>query len=201
MRITAILIAAGLSSRMKGPNKLLEFIGDKHLIHHAYDQLTAASVDQIIIVTGRDASQMELVLSPFKMAQTEIVYNKDFEKGMTTSIQTGLKHTKNSDAVMICLGDMPEMNSEGYDLLLNEFRALGSNDRLLAPFRGGVRGNPVIFGSHYFIQMAEHKEPNGCSAIVKANSANLIKFETNDEAYFFDIDTPESLEAYNKRVK
>ena len=49
--------------------------------------------------------------------------------------------------------------------------------------------------------MAEHKELNGCSAIVQAHKEHLVKFETDSEAYFFDIDTPESLESYRSRAK
>ena len=201
MRITAIMIAAGLSSRMNGSNKLLEFIGAKKLIHHTYDQLVAASFDSIIVVTGRDASLIEEVLLPLISPNTELIYNVEFKKGMTSSIQAGLKVSDGSDAVMICLSDMPEIKSKGYNNLINEFQILGGSDKLLVPFKDGVKGNPVIIGSDYFTQLAEHKEPNGCSAIVKANAENLIKFETNDEAYFFDIDTPESLRTYNSRAK
>lgn len=201
MKITAILIAAGLSSRMKGPNKLLQDIGGKTLIQHTCEQLDNSDVDEVIVVTGRDADLVQLSIINYQLSITKFVYNPNFEMGMTTSIQAGLIEAVNTDAVMICLSDMPELMTQGYNELVMAFEKDGGKDKILAPFRHGQKGNPVIFGSAYFTQMAEHKELNGCSAIVKAHNEHLVKFETDSEAYFFDIDTPESLESYRSRAK
>ena len=203
MKISAILIAAGLSSRMKGPNKLLQDIGGKTLIQHTCEQLVNSDVDEVIVVTGRDSELIEAEIRKFIVQDSKltVVYNEKFELGMTTSIQAGLMEAANADALMICLSDMPELKTQGYNELVMAFEKDGGKDKILAPFRDGQKGNPVIFGSAYFTQMAEHKELNGCSAIVKAHKEHLVKFETDSEAYFFDIDTPESLESYRSRAK
>lgn len=201
MTITAILIAAGLSTRMQGPNKLLQSIGGKSLIQHSYSHLINAPVDEVIVVTGRDSARIESALVNSQWPKAKFVHNTNFEEGMTTSIQAGLKEATKADAVMICLSDMPEIRSDDYNVLLDEFRNKGGSDKILAPFKNGRKGNPVIFGSAYFTPMAEHKEPNGCSSIVKAHKEQLIKYATDSEAYFFDIDTPETLKAYISSAK
>lgn len=195
------MIAAGLSSRMNGPNKLLADLGGEKLIERTYSSLSHSSFDEIVIVTGRDDAMVKETIKPDLKNHTSFIHNSKFEQGMTTSIQAGLKKVNDADVVAICLSDMPELSSLSYNDLIEFFRNHGGSNKILAPFRQGLKGNPVFFGSDYFPQMAEHKEPNGCSAIVKANKENLLKFDTTDEAYFFDIDTPETLRAYISRAK
>lgn len=204
MNITAIQIAAGLSSRMRGPNKLLEEIEvGKTLIQHSFGELMASSVEQVVVVTGRDAQLVnhEIYKLEVQGSRFKVVQNENFERGMTTSIQTGLKAAEAADAVMICLSDMPLLTASDYSSLLDSFRKTKSTKAILAPFSGTKKGNPVIFGSAYFTAMAKHQEMNGCSAIVKKHIASLIKLPVDSEAYFFDIDTPETLADYKARVK
>jgi len=201
VRISAIQIAAGLSSRMKGPNKLLQDIGGRSLVEHGFSQLITSDVGEVIVVTGRDAEQMELSITKSRLPSPKFVFNPNFEMGMTTSIQTGLQAIEKADAVMICLSDMPELTSQDYTDLIKEFKIQGSQDKIMVPYNGERRGNPVIFGASFFEQIKEHKEPNGCSSIVKANKDKLLLFETSSSHYFFDIDTPETLKAYKARVK
>ncbi len=200
MHITAIQIAAGLSTRMKGPNKLLQDIGGKNLIQHTYGQLAASAVDDMIVVTGRDSDEMESSIVNCELSTPKFVFNSNYEQGMTTSIQAGLRAIQKTDAVIICLSDMPLLTTADYNMLLIAFRNANDTTSILAPFAGKKKGNPVIFGSAFFTQMAEHTNPNGCSGIVKANGSRLIQFETASDHYFFDIDTPERLEEYIARV-
>ena len=206
MRITAIQIAAGLSSRMGGPNKLLQEIEEeKTLVQHTFTELQASNVDDVVVVTGRDSIKVNDELNSMRNEgddkSTTIVFNPNFEKGMTTSIQVGLNEAKESDAIMICLSDMPLLATEDYNELLASYVKADNQKAILAPFWGNRKGNPVIFGSEYFQAIAEHTEMNGCASIIKANNEQLIRFETQSEHYFFDIDTPETLADYRARVK
>ena len=187
MRITAIQIAAGLSSRMRGPNKLLQEIGDgKTLIQNTFRELIDSKVDHVVVVKGRDADKMTDELTSFKLQATRFteVFNPKYEMGMTISIQAGLRVVKDADAVMICLSDMPLLTALDYNRLLDAYRNANNTKAILVPFSGSKKGNPVIFGSAYFTAMAEHEEMNGCSAIVKQNQASLIKLSVDTEAYF-----------------
>lgn len=202
MRISAIQIAAGLSTRMKGPNKLLQDIGSESLIKHSSRQLTCSEVDEVILVTGRDREAIEHEIEELYVNDSNLIltHNGSFEKGMTTSIQAGINTMGNNDAIMICLSDMPELTSRDYNALMKDFKKRGGIDKIMVPYNGERRGNPVIFGASYFDQIREHKAPNGCSAIVKSNLNRLLLFETSSSHYFFDIDTPETLASYKARV-
>jgi len=202
MSIVAVQIAAGLSSRMRGPNKLLQEVGEgMSLIQHTYAQLITSSVDEVVIVIGRDADQVELSISNCQLTTPKFVHNSQYEQGMTTSIQAGLKIAGDKDAVIICLSDMPLLKASDYDQLIDHFIHKGNNRSIVAPFRKGEKGNPVIFGSAYFQAILEHQELNGCSEIIKQNKDRLIRYETDSDAYFYDIDTAKDLENYRKRAE
>jgi len=200
MYISAIQIAAGLSSRMEGPNKLLQDIGGKTLIQHTFFQLSNAGVDELVVVTGRDASAIEAEISKYQFPKFKTVHNITFEQGMTTSIQAGLKSVGDADAVMVCLSDMPELTTALYNQMITAFKNEGGRNKIMVPFKEGQKGNPVIFGADYFLKIAEHKEANGCAGIVKNHKDQVIRFETDADAFTFDIDTPEALNAYRNRV-
>jgi molybdenum cofactor cytidylyltransferase len=201
MKVAAILIAAGLSSRMGGPNKLLQPIGTATLIEHTFAQLIQAKVDEVVVVTGRDHEEVTELIKRSHTTKTRLVHNADFEKGMTGSIQKGLGALANADALMVCLSDMPELRAQNYNELIHLFKKEGSSEKILAPYKKDIKGNPVIFGSDYFGQIKEHKEANGCSAIIKSHKNHILRLDTSSEAYFFDIDTPEALKNYQARAK
>ena len=202
MRITAIQIAAGLSSRMKDPNKLLQEIENgKTLIQHTFSLLAKSEVDDIVVVTGRDAEKVGQSIFIDHWSKIKTVFNPDYENGMTTSIQAGLRAAEQADAVMICLSDMPLMTASDNNQLLDSFKNANNTQAILAPFSGSNKGNPVIFGAAYFRAMAKHQEMNGCSALVKQHKAFLIKKPVDSKAYFFDVDTPETLADYKASVK
>jgi len=201
MHITAILIAAGLSARMQGPNKLLKDISNgERLIERTYTELANATIDQLIVVTGRDADAVQSFITKTQITKPTFIHNANFEQGMTSSIQAGLAATEQTEAIMICLSDMPLLTTADYNALLAEFRSAKNYEAILAPFKKNKKGHPVLFGSAHFKAIAEHTEMNGCSAIVKANDAHLIKFTTSSDHYFFDIDTPENLAQFKARV-
>lgn len=202
MRITAILIAAGLSSRMQGPNKLLQpIVPGKTLIQHTFAALQASTVDQLIVVTGRDADRVQSSIVNCDLPIPEFVFNANFALGMTTSIQAGLNEALDADAVMICLGDMPLLTSADYDALLTKFRENNRRDGIAAPFKEARKGNPVVFGAAHFQAIDEHTNMEGCASIIQANQSHLIHLDTTSDHYFFDIDTPENLAEFKTRAQ
>ena len=100
--ITAIVLAAGLSKRMGKANKMLLPYKGKPVIAVTVDNIVAAGVSDIVVVTGFEQEKIQEVLNT---RPVRIMSNPDYEKGMTTSIQKGIAHAK-GNGYMICLGDM-----------------------------------------------------------------------------------------------
>lgn len=194
-KISAILLAAGLSERMGGPNKMLLDIGDFKLVQLTYANLQASDADRLIVVTGRDSGE---VTALFPNDQ-EVVFNSVYQQGMTSSIQAGVTEAADADAYMICLGDMIWLKKAHYNALIDKAKeALIINPQaIVMPLVNGRPGNPVIFSRQYRAAILNHRQANGCKGIVQQNRQHLVYLETDDQAYLNDIDTPEDFDALN----
>jgi molybdenum cofactor cytidylyltransferase len=190
-KITAILLAAGESKRMGEANKLILEVQGKPMIRRTLDQLQQSSVAEIIVVTSEEnyARLDEEVRENF-----HIVFNPDYKRGMTTSIQRGVAAASpDADGYMICMSDQPFMQAEEYDLLIGRFsEALQSDPAcIVLPFFRGQKGNPVIFSHQYKEAILAHQEMEGCKAIVQSNKQHVVKQEMPSDTILRDIDTPE----------
>lgn len=182
---------------MEGPNKLLLEFKNHTIVEQCYSSLSKSGVDEIIVVTGRDA---EIVSGLLRLRQQDrLVHNADFRLGLTTSIQKGVKQA-HGDAFMLCLADMPLLNMDHYDSLIEEFQtsAMADQEAILAPFVNGKRGNPVIFSKVHKPAILAHNEMNGCRSLINHNLNHFIRYNTEDHAFLSDIDTAEDYSLLNQ---
>ena len=56
--LTAIVLAAGMSRRMGGENKLLLPFDSKTMLETTLDHILAANVEEVIVVIGHDAEKI-----------------------------------------------------------------------------------------------------------------------------------------------
>ena len=175
---------------MGSTNKLLLPFRGSTLIEHVADKLLLLDALEIIVVTGHEAPRIHQLLRdrPFRFT-----YNPAYSNGMTTSIQQGVFncHTESKGA-LICLSDMPYLELEDMQLVLdNATEAMTKDDKVIvAPTIAKRMGNPVFFSRYFFPQILAHQEANGCKSIIKQELDSLIKVPLNNNAAFNDIDTP-----------
>ncbi|WP_176723373.1 nucleotidyltransferase family protein [Roseivirga misakiensis] len=196
-QIGGILLAAGLSDRMQGPNKMLLPYGNSSVIGTTYQALSQSRLLKTVIVTGRDAVlvQDQILLQ----GDDQIVHNGLFTSGMTSSIQVALNELKSFEAVMVCLGDMPLLTSADYDLLINTFEETCDDGHILVPWFQGKRANPVIFSRQYFDEILNHEQPNGCSGIVKRHPEKVLNLNVDSERFITDLDTPKDYQRLKEK--
>ena len=195
MKVGAILVAAGLSSRMQGRNKMLLPLGEKTVIETTYGQLSASKVERIIVVTGEYFEEIGGRLSLRKV--DKLIRNAAYQKGLTKSIQCGLNELLEMDAVMVCLGDMPLLKTADYDLLIDAFES-DRDHSIQVPFYHEQKANPVIFAQKHFDEILNHTEMNGCSGVVKRNKETVHQLSVSTSRFIQDIDT---LEDYQNLLK
>ena len=141
--ITAILLAAGQSKRLKDENKLTKLFKGKPLINHILFSLIKSKVNKIIIVLGFEHLKIKTKL--LKSKKINFVINKNYKKGMSSSIKTGLKKLpKNNKGFLIVLGDMPNVNNNIYNELINA-KLKNKYKEIYAPYYEGKQVNPVLF--------------------------------------------------------
>ena len=106
--ITAILLAAGQSKRLKNENKLIKLFKKKLLINYILSSLIKSKVNKIIIVLGFE--QLKVKKKLLKSKKIKFVINKNYKKGISSSIKAGLRSlSKRNKGFLIVQADMPNI--------------------------------------------------------------------------------------------
>lgn len=189
MKLSAIILAAGMSTRMGSENKLLLKHKDTTLLNETILQLSHTNgIDEIIIVLGHEA---ELVRQYIQNKHIKTVVNEMYQTGQTSSIQTGVLATSDrAAAYMICLGDMPFIQTEDYEAVIH-FWNQSDKGSIIRPWVDDKPGHPVIFDATYKNNILSETYADGCRSVISSNKKNYIKFESTNRHYLVDIDTPE----------
>jgi len=117
--LTVIVLAAGMSRRMGPKNKLLLPFQGKTMLETTLDQLRELQDAEIVVVLGHEAVQIQPLLENLEV---KVVLNPDYTCGMTSSIQAGVRAAaERSDGFMICLSDMPLIQTVSYRQLADAF--------------------------------------------------------------------------------
>ena len=183
-RITAIVLAAGLSRRMGEKDKLFLPIGCKPMVKCVIDEVTNSQVFETIIVTSKKTHQ--------KLEGCDRrVLNEDSASGMTSSIQMGiLAASHHSEAYMICLGDMPFIQTTTYNEIINGYTDRNQS-QIVVPYHKKSKGNPVIFSADFREELLACQEKEGCRSVIQNNSHLVDKIQLDDPTILRDIDTEE----------
>jgi molybdenum cofactor cytidylyltransferase len=197
-KVTAIVLAAGLSTRMGGQNKLLLPYRGKTLIENMVDVVTSSQVTDTVVVLGHQAEQVRPLLADRPVI---LVENRAYEEGMAGSIRAGLQAAPpGSDGYMICLTDLPLLEPADLNRLLEAFASRPEDKDILLPAHEGQGGNPVLFAAHYAAEVAQATGPiGGCKGVVKRHPERVQLVELGNDHAVWDIDTPRDYERLLER--
>jgi molybdenum cofactor cytidylyltransferase len=193
--IAAVVLAAGLSSRM-GHNKLVADIAGKPLVRHAADAALSSAARPVIVVTGSEAENVDQALAGLPLT---IVRNLDFRKGLSTSLIAGINAVPDDcDGAVVMLGDMPDVTAGIIDRLIAAFEP--EEDRAICvATRDGKRGNPVLWSREFFPDIRKLEGDVGAKSLIGENADIVCEVEMADDGPLLDIDTPDALAAYRAR--
>lgn len=188
-KVYAVVLAAGRSSRMGGPNKLLADFEGKPLVRRMAERVLASTADGPLVVTGHQAERVQDAIDNLG-ART--AYNPDFASGLASSLKTGIAHLPHDAAgALIVLGDMPGVTSADFDRLIAAFRKAGGR-AIVRATHNGKRGNPVILPRSLFASVATLEGDTGARHLIESGSAAVIDVELGASASA-DVDTPEAM--------
>lgn len=190
INISAIILAAGLSSRMGDVQKLVLPYQGKPLLGHMLTSLDEAHlVGKVVAVTGHESKAVRAVCSNYTV---EIAHNENYCDGLASSIRVGVQACGgNSDGILICHGDMPLINKDHIQALCAAFQR--HSDKIIMPSFEGRQGNPVLWPKSYFARLKSLKGDKGAKAILQENSDAIIRIDFDDKAIVFDVDDPATL--------
>jgi molybdenum cofactor cytidylyltransferase len=188
--VAALVLAAGRSTRMGGPNKLLEEINGKPLVRIAAEQMLASHAKPVTVVTGHQKERVEQALSGLPV---RFVHNSAFADGLSTSLRTGIGAVPaDADGVVVALGDMPQVTPVLIDRLIGAFDP-ERGALVVMPTIEGKRGNPVLWARRFFPDLMTIDGDVGARHLISAYSEAVTEVPVEDNAALIDVDTPEAL--------
>ena len=183
--IKVILLAAGLSKRMKSENKLIKLYKKKPLINYSLNVLKKSKANKIIIVLGYQSKEVKKIIK--KNKKIIFTYNKNYKKGMASSIKTGLKKVfKNDDGFIVAQSDMPFVKLSDINKIC---RSIKTKQFLVHALKYKNRlGNPIGFDISLIKKFKNIKGQFGAKFMVKRlkNRTNFIN--TSSLKSFKDFD-------------
>ncbi|MBY5993188.1 NTP transferase domain-containing protein [Ferrimonas balearica] len=182
--VTALLLAAGTSSRFGPHNKLLTNVAGEPMLLRSLATLKALLGEQVLVVLGHQADRLAPLLG-----DTPHVVNPDYEQGMGSSIATGVNALPQGqdDAVLIALADQVALTEADYCRLLDRYILDG---RPVAARYQGRLGVPALFTRDHFPRLGALTGDQGARRWLKT-LPDLQPVDLPRAA--LDIDTPADL--------
>lgn len=206
-KVIGLILAAGYSSRM-GAFKPLLPIGDMAAVERVSAALRSAGINRIIGVTGH---RRELLSPVFTAEGIEEAYNSDYDQGMFTSIQAGIRKAaaglsaddgrfrmqgpgplKTPDGFFLMLVDCPLVPAEVLKQLLKKHEE--NPEAFIVPCFRGKKGHPLFIPGQYAEEILAYEGEGGLKAITTRHEDKLIRLEVGMEEVVLDMDTPEGYE-------
>jgi molybdenum cofactor cytidylyltransferase len=187
----AVIIAAGLSSRMKTLKPLLPLDG-KPAIRYLADSFFSAGVKGIVIVTGFQAEQIRSVFRSY--SRIIFGHNSHYASSdMFASAKIGFEHLPDdcervlftpADVALISVSILKKIMLEQADLLFPSYQY--------------HRGHPVAFHAKLLPSILRYDGPMGLNGAFRSLSESPAYLGTEDPTVVMDMDTPED---YQKLVQ
>lgn len=181
MRINGVLLAAGKSSRFNG-NKLLTEFNNKPLICHTMDKVKEVEFNDLVIVTGHREIQEIAMQNNIRS-----VINHFPEKGLSYSVQLGIKESSECDGYMFMVCDQPHLSLHTIRQMIDLFSK--SEKRIICAGYKSRLGNPCIFSCQYKEKFFSLSGDVGGRKIIQNNLEDVCIYKVQSEIELLDVDT------------
>lgn len=181
--VSAIVLAAGRSLRMGRFKPLLPF-GETTIIGSCIDNLLAVGVDELIVVVGHRASELQDHLKdlPLKFA-----VNPDPDSQMSVSIARGLeKVSASTGAIIITPADHPAISADVTRAIINQWRA---GELLVVPEYQGRGGHPVLLDSRFRTELLAFNAEGGLRSFFVTHKNQVSRVPVESSYIARDLDT------------
>ncbi|MBQ6999947.1 MAG: NTP transferase domain-containing protein [Oscillospiraceae bacterium] len=183
MQIGALIVAAGMSSRM-GEFKPMLSIGSISVAQRVIATLSQSGVSKIVMVTGYNATMLERHLSGNGII---FLRNEDYETTqMFDSVKIGLRYLQNKcDKILFTPVDVPLFTCKTVKTILD------SGASLACPMCEGKQGHPILIANELIPEILNDCGEMGLKGAMDRCSVPLLRIDVNDPGTIHDADTPE----------
>ena len=179
--IQGIILAGGFSSRAES-NKMHFAVNGKPILLHTIESIIPF-VEKVIVVTGYYDQDIRSFIKEDE--KIKIIYNKDYEKGMFSSVKAGVEQT--TDDFFILPGDIPFIKRETFEALI------GGKKKVRIPTYQGKEGHPLFISKELKEELLNESLESNLRVFRDRQDKELIP--VNDKNILRDIDTKEQYEA------
>jgi len=192
--ISAVVPAAGLSSRMGGPlSKPLLPWGASTVIGTVVSTLLAAGIEDVIVVTGHQGEAIEAALAG---RSVHCIHNPAYASGeMLASIQAGLAAADpGHQGALLALADQPQMQVAVVRQVLRAFDDSGGQ-ALVIPSYAMRRGHPILLPRWLWNEVLAVPAGETLRTVIQRHATAIRYVEVDTPAVLADLDTPEQYAA------
>jgi molybdenum cofactor cytidylyltransferase len=187
--VAALILAAGQSKRMGQPKMLLPW-GESTVLQTVLAAFRAAGVDEIVVITGALHDSITALVGD----TAHTVFNPEYASGeMLLSMQCGLRHllaeAAEAEAVLIGLGDQPQVQARSVEAVCAAFRQ--SEASLVVPSFQKRRGHPWLVARPLWgalLALAPAQTPRD---FLNAHADQIQYVNVDTPTILADLDTPE----------
>lgn len=193
MSVSAVILAAGRSSRFEDGHKLLAEFEGAPIVRHVCHAIAASDVDEIILVVPDADGVVAKAAGP---GRWRTVANPKTRDGLSTSLRVGIETiSPESDGLLVALADMPGMNRALVNALLSAFDS--ARGAIVFPVsRDGRRGHPVIWPKAVFPELMNVGGDTGGKIVAEAHRELWLPLASEDQGAFADVDTRADFDAF-----
>jgi molybdenum cofactor cytidylyltransferase len=186
--IGAVVLAAGLSTRMGQHKVVLPWDGHKTIIEHIVEQLILARLDHIVVVTGHRATDVQRLAT---RQGAETVYNSRYQSGeMLSSLKAGLKAMPSHiSAALVVLGDQPRIQPRVVNQVTMAYAE--STHKIVAPSYQMRRGHPILIDRRLWPEILDLPDKASLRDVMNAHSEHIGYVSVDTDSVLRDVDTPE----------
>jgi len=189
---TCILLSAGLSERFGSP-KALARIGDITAIELVQKTLLKSCCENIIVVLGASSTLIQPYI--FIHSRINVVYNKDYNFGQTSSVQAGWRQADlASEGILLLPVDCPLVQSTTIDKIILSFK--NNSQNILIPTYKNKKGHPPIFHQRLKSKILNLPLSHGLNSLFDQYPPQTIEIE--DPGIIKSFNTMEEFEAIKK---
>jgi molybdenum cofactor cytidylyltransferase len=183
--IGGLILAAGKGSRF-GRSKQLAHLHGRPLLEHAVRAMTASPVGRVVVVLGAGA---ENVIAQVDLHGAEPVVCERWEEGQSASLAFGLGELAECDAVVVTLGDLPNLSTNAIRRVI---AARGDRVEAVRATYAGEPGHPVLLERELFERLRDVSGDHGARNLLL--SVNSREVPCDDLGGGEDVDTPAQLD-------
>mgnify|MGYP003943112389 FL=1 len=190
---TPILLAAGMSKRMGGLNKLLLPINGVPMVRHMALTLVAFADVPPVVVLGHEAKRVAAALDGIALT---MITNVQYQSGQMSSVTAGLIAAGQAADYMICLADLPLLTALDCAALSAAHKKAGVGQITVPVQReDGIfvrRGNPIIMPASARHKIIKGETNLGCRGLLNNHPDLIYPFDSCANGFYVDIDTQDA---------